>query len=149
MVTAKQINEIVQDLDCGFRCFIHKESGVIRVIPDERQISGFDGEGWEEDQQELTDNEEQYLEVEKMPSPEEFQVMEDFTRQVAHDTLRRRLTDILRGPKPFRKFKEQVQAAGDYREEWFAFRDARQVEWVTRQLRHLSDGPDQSDGTDQ
>ena len=143
MVTAKQINEIADDLDCGLRCFIHKESGAIRVIPDERQISGFDGEGWEEDQQELSDNAQQYLEVERMTSPEEFRMMEDFTRQVTHNDLRSRLTDMLSGPKPFRKFKEQLQAAGDYREEWFAFRRARQVEWVTRQLRHLSDGLDQ------
>ena len=36
-------------VDCGFRCYIHKENGTVISIPDELKHPGMDMEAWEED----------------------------------------------------------------------------------------------------
>ena len=33
-LSSKQINSIAQDLECGFICFVHKETNEVKSIPD-------------------------------------------------------------------------------------------------------------------
>jgi hypothetical protein len=38
-----------------------------------------------------------------------------------------------------------VDNAGDYREEWFAFRDARQQEYVLQRIEELNEGEEEGE----
>lgn len=65
-----------------------------------------------------------YINIEALPSYEEFGVMEEFldtlpTGRVADDLAR-----ALAGRKPFRHFKDVLFDYPDARQAWFAFRDA-------------------------
>ena len=134
-MTNEQLQEIADNLDLGLRCFIHKDNADIRCFPDEDQSYGFDEEPWEEDIKAVKKNKKKYLEIEKMPPQEEFEVMEAFARQVAEDLLRDKLLWLLSRPKPFRHFKAELDQAGPYREKWFAFKSARMLDWVKGQVQ--------------
>ena len=54
---------------------------------------------------------------------DEFAAMASFAESQPIASIRNRLLDALRGRKPFRRFKDAVDAAG-VREKWFAWRDA-------------------------
>jgi hypothetical protein len=49
IMTNEQLQEIVDNLESGFQCSVHKGNGDIRCIPDERQFGFGDLEAWEED----------------------------------------------------------------------------------------------------
>jgi hypothetical protein len=132
-MTKEQLNEIAENLDCGFRCFIHKDTAEIRCIPDERQFWDYDQEAWEEDIKAIRKEKKKYLEIEKMPSGEEFALMEEFVDLVDQQGLREKLRQILSRPKPFRNFKAELDQAGPYRDKWFEFRTNKMRAWVSHQ----------------
>lgn len=134
-MTNEQIKEIAEDLEMGFRCFVHKKKGDIRCYPDEDQFGLDNQEAWEEDRQAIKKARGQYLEIEKMTSQDQFKIMEEFIHQVDQKRLQEKLLQIISSPKPFRNFKAEIDAAGAYREKWFAFKSAKMQEWVARQLQ--------------
>jgi Uncharacterised protein family (UPF0158) len=133
-MTNEQLNEIAENLDCGLRCFVHKDTADIRCIPDERQFGDFDQQAWEEDIKAIRKERKKYLEIERMTSQEEFGLMEEFVDLVDQKRLREQLQQVLSRPKPFRNFKVELEQAGPYREKWFAFRRTKMLEWVKNQL---------------
>jgi hypothetical protein len=133
-LTREQIKEIAEELDCGLRCFLHKTTGAFKSIPKDEDMEYAELESWEEDIQELEENWTDYLEFERMPSREAFQVMEDFAESIDNGTLKERLFRSLNRPKPFRIFKDEIENSGLYREQWFVFRDERNRMWVEKQL---------------
>jgi hypothetical protein len=68
-----------------------------------------------------------------MSSRNAFQIMEDFA-ETTPITLKLRLLEALHQKKPFQNFKTIIDNAGNFRQEWFAFRDKRWEEWVREQL---------------
>ena len=48
-MTTEQLNQIADELDSGFKCYIHKENGNLIAIPDDLKHPGMDMEAWEED----------------------------------------------------------------------------------------------------
>ena len=89
------IKSIAQDLDCGLVCYIHKETKeVISVIaPDNYHYA--DMEYWEKEIEEVENNAEQYLKIEKMPSRDAFQVMADFVEEVRNPRIQNKLITAL------------------------------------------------------
>lgn len=62
--------------------------------------------------------------------------MESFaTDHVGDQNLRRKHLDALQNRKPFRNFKAIVDDAMDYREQWFAYRQQRYMEYVGETMR--------------
>jgi hypothetical protein len=133
-MTNEQINEIAGELDCGLRCFIHKEKGTVVSIPDELNNPGMDTDAWSEAMEEIDNEFDSYVEVEKMDSHESFRVMEDFVETITDVRLRDKLERALSRPKQFRNFKYEIDNSGPYREEWFAFKNQRLFEWVKDQI---------------
>ncbi|GAB4053830.1 UPF0158 family protein [Spirosoma litoris] len=131
----QQIEEIAEQLDCGLRAFCHKESGQLVFIIDSSKFPTAD---WEEEEQQAQDeietNREDYLEIEAMGSRESYQVMVDFANQLTNVRLQEKLFRALDRRGPFREFKYEIDNSGDYRAEWFAFKNQRYIDWVSRQL---------------
>lgn len=64
-----------------------------------------------------------WLEVEPVPSREQYRMMERFIETVTHGPLKERLQDSIVGKGAFRRFKDVVSRFPEERKRWFAFRD--------------------------
>jgi len=135
-LTKDQIKEIAEQLDCGNRCYINKETGDIKTTPD--FDNGYaDEELWADVLEELEENWDKYIQIEKMESYESFNLMADFAESVDSKELRESLINALNKKHPFRNFKWVVDNSGPYRQKWFDFKNQRLIEWVKDQLEVL------------
>ena len=135
-LTKDQIKEIAEQLDCGNRCYINKETGDIKTTPD--FDNGYaDEELWADVLEELEENWDKYIQIEKMESHESFDLMADFADSVDSRELRDSLINALNKKHPFRNFKWIVDNSGPYRQKWFDFKNQRLIEWVKDQLEVL------------
>jgi outer membrane cobalamin receptor len=135
-ITKDQIKEIAEQLDCGNRCFINKDTGDIKTTPD--FDNGYaDEELWADVLEELEENWDKYIQIEKMESHESFDLMTDFADSVDSRELRDSLINALNKKHPFRNFKWVVDNSGPYRQKWFDFKNQRLIEWVKDQIEVL------------
>lgn len=135
-LTKDQIKEIADQLDCGNRVYINKETGIIKFTPD--FDSGYaDEELWEDDINELEENWDKYIEIDRMESHESFEIMADFSENVDSVELRYSLINALNKKHPFKNFKWVIDNSGPYRQKWFDFKNQRLIEWVENQLELL------------
>jgi hypothetical protein len=135
-LTKDQIKELADQLDCGNKCYINKETGVAIFTPDFDR--GFaDEELWADDINELEENWDKYVEIDKMESHESFEIMADFAENVDSRELRDSLINALNKKHPFQNFKWVVDNSGPYRQKWFDFKNQRLIEWVNDQLEVL------------
>ncbi len=131
----QQIQEIAEQLDCGFRAFCHKATGKLIFIIDSSKFPVVDWEEEEEqDQAAIEANREDYIEIEAMGSSDSYRVMVDFAEQLPDARLREKLLGALHKRGPFREFKYVIDNSGDFREAWFAYKNQRYVDWVNQQL---------------
>ena len=135
-LTKDQIKEIADYLDSGMKCYINKETGIIKFTPD--FDSGYvDEELWEDDLKELDENWDKYVQIDKMESHESFEIMADFAEKVDSRELRDSLINALNRKHPFQNFKWVIDNSGPYRQKWFDFKNQRLIEWVKDQLEIL------------
>jgi Xaa-Pro aminopeptidase len=135
-LTKDQIKELADQLDCGNKCYINKETGIIIFTPD--FDSGYaDEELWEDDINELEENWDKYIEIDRMESHESFEIMADFAENVDSRELRDSLINALNKKHPFQNFKWVVDNSGPYRQKWFDFKNQRLIDWVNDQLEVL------------
>ena len=134
-LTKELIKEIAEQLDCGFRCFIHKETGELITLPDENHHSGMDMELWAEDMEKVDENFGDYLVVDPPESSDSFRIMEAFVDSLPEsESLRKRLIYALNQRKPFRQFKSILDDSGPFRQKWFDFKERKLQEWVQEHL---------------
>ena len=138
-VTAETIREIAEQLDCGFRAFIHKTSGRLLFMPEEDSFLDEGMDAWSEELEELESNDTDYYEVDKWTSREAFELMQSFAGQLTDHSLKSRLMGALERKKPFREFKYVIDSTDDARQQWFDFKGKWQEDFVARQLSRLED----------
>ena len=114
-LTSEEIKSIADDLECGMKVYVHKETKEIKSIIDLDENIYADKEVWEEDIKEVEENYDKYLEFENMDSRESFQVMEEFVVTVDDEELRKKLELGLSLSKPFRNFKDIIDDENEYR----------------------------------
>jgi len=132
-----KIKEIADQLDCGFRAFIHKTTEQTLFIPDDKSMPDIDFDYWSEELEELDNNFTDYHEIPKWSSSEAFEIMSEFTNQLTDKNLQSQLFDALRKNKPFRRFKFIIDNSYDFRQEWFDFKTKWQEDYVAKQLNRL------------
>jgi len=133
-LTKDQIKEIADQLDCGMRCYINKETGEIKTVLNFESWQTDDKKPWEDVLNELDENWDKYIEIERMESYESFELMADFAESVDSRELRDSLIHALNRKHPFQNFKWVVDNSGPYRQKWFDFKNKRLIEWVKDQL---------------
>lgn len=137
-ITPAMIEEVAGELDVGYRMFIHRSTGSIQSIIDLEKFMDVDEEIRESTQRFLDRESADYVEVERWSTREEFEMMAGFAEQVADaPAMQEQLITALNRSKPFRNFKFIIDNAGPYREQWFAFKNARQQDLVKKQLELL------------
>ena len=136
-LTNDEIKEIADQLDCGNRCYINKETGEIKTTPDFND--GFaDEELWADVLEELEENWDKYIEIEKMESHESFDLMAEFAENVDSRELRDSLINALNKKHPFQNFKWVIDNSGPYRQRWFDFKAQKLLNWVENKLDEIN-----------
>ncbi len=133
-LTQDQIKEIAEELDCGMRCYINKETGEIKSVLNFESWNTDDREPWNDVLNEIEENWDKYLEIDGMESHESFKVMADFAENVNSKELRNALIDALNRKHPFQNFNWVMDNSGTYRKEWFDFKNQKLIEWVRNQI---------------
>jgi hypothetical protein len=137
--TKELIKEIAEQLDCGFRCYIHKENGELITLPDENHHSGMDMELWADDMEKVDENFGDYFVINPPESSDSFRIMEDFVYTLPEsESLRKNLIYALNQRKPFRQFKSIIDNSGPFRQQWFDFKDRKLQEWVADHIEGYS-----------
>ena len=135
--TTDIVKENAEQLDCGFRAFIHKTTGQLLFIPDNYNYPDIDLSSWDKELEQLENNFTDYHEIEKWTSSEAFEIMSEFAVHLTDKDLQSRLFDTLRKNKPFKEFKFVIDNSGDFRQQWFDFKNKWQEDFVARQLNRL------------
>ena len=94
-MTKEQIKDIAENLDCGFKCFVHRETKGIKFIPDTDQHSDMETDAWEDEIETIDNNIDDYIEIEGMESEDSFKLMEDFVDTIEDTTLQNKLGQAL------------------------------------------------------
>ena len=134
-ISFEMIKEIAEQLAMGMICFYHKQTGELEYFPDElKGQAGFDKELWEETMNKVDENYADYIRFEAMDSHESFRSMEDFVDDIADGRIKQRFEDAISYKKPFQNFKQLLHDYPDLREQWFAFKNQRYIDYVKEQL---------------
>lgn len=129
---------IAGELETGVRIFVHKTTGEVRSYMDREYFMDLDDETEAIFQQFLKSESADYVEVERWSTRESFEIMADFAEQLEDEpALKKQLISALNRPKPSRHFKYLIDNSGQPREQWFAFKNARQQDHVKEQLELL------------
>ena len=133
------LKEISEQLDCGFRAFIHKTSMELIFIPDTNDLPDIDMDEWEEETELLDNNFTKYHEIDKWTTSDAFDMMMEFADKLDNnEKLQNRLLDALRMRKPFREFKFVIDNSGVYRQKWFDFKNQWQINYVDEYFKRLT-----------
>lgn len=84
---------------------------------------------------------ERYLEIPRLESQEEYDIMAAFAASDDDDEVCERLGDALQGRGAFSRFRRLVDSDGELRERWFAFRGDQLIEHARRWLASLDVEP--------
>ena len=141
-LTDQQIKEIAENLDAGMKCFLNKRTGEIKTILNFDSWIGADEESWAEEINEIEENWSDYFEFENMSSNDSFKLMADFAESIDNPKLQNSLVNALNRSKPFSNFKWQIDNSGEYRQQWFDYKNKRYTEWVKDQTELLNINPD-------
>jgi len=141
-LTKDQIKEIAEQLDCGMRCYINKETGEIKTVLNFESWQTDDREPWEDVLNELDENCDKYFEIERMESHKSFKIMADFTETVDSRELHDSLINALNRKHPFQNFNWVLDNSGPYRQKWFDFKDQKIIEWVENKLDEINSSED-------
>ena len=137
-LSKEKIKGIAEDLECGMNCYYHKKTKEITTILDFDSHLGADEELWEDVINKVEENWDDLVEFEMMDSRESFRVMADFAEEVDKSALREKLIDALNRSKPFGNFKWIIDNSGDYRQNWFDFKNQKYIEWVEARINDLN-----------
>lgn len=139
MPSQKQLDEIADNLECGFKCYWFPESKRVVSIIDEDpdEYYNITGEDLQAEIDAIENAQEHYIELERMSSNQAFRVMEEFMETVDDPSTKSKLWDALNRNKPCANFKHQIDNSGPYREAWFKFRRNAFQEWVKEQIEEF------------
>ncbi len=122
------VRDIAERISCGLVCYLNMDTLEMEDYPEHT-----DPDEWEdmtgekfEPQYEKWEN---VLTFEPLPSSAGFRIMENFAEQLDNVKVSNQLVDILSRKKPFAHFNHYIHNS-DYREDWFAFKNAAYEEHV-------------------
>ena len=137
-LSKQQIELLTEDLEMGMICFVHKQTGqIVSLIPEQELdvVGQEERKAWEK----MKGKEEDYYQVEKMPSRDAFKIMMDFTAEVTDEGIKSKLLGALERRKPFRHFRNTLEYYGDVLEQWYVYKTQRDKNWYANRLKFLGD----------
>ncbi|MGM1057535.1 MAG: UPF0158 family protein [Bacteroidota bacterium] len=132
-VKEANIREMAELILSGQLCFLNTLKGDFEYHPAEMDFFPDEENPWQEVIDKIENNWDDYIRIEPMNSNQSYAVMESFADQLESDGFRKKLLTVLNRPKPFGNFNYLIHES-DFRQEWFDFRQERNVEWVREQI---------------
>ena len=132
--TEAQIKEIAENFDIGMLTYLNIRTGEIEAIPDFDELDEIDSV-WQESMDKVEENPDDWVAFEKFESWESYKMMERFIATVDDEKLSNQLNTALQKRKPFSSFKWVIDDAGEYRQQWFDFKENFQINHVRRQIK--------------
>jgi len=133
------LNYIADSMEAHEKCYINKQTLEVVTIPDDFMFDGdLDPSLWKEEQAKIKADKRNFIEIDKMNSRRAFEIIEEFVNSLPNSFTKRKLLESIDGPKPFARFKHQIENSGTERELWFAFRRKKNIDWVQEQLDLIS-----------
>ncbi|MGI0108180.1 UPF0158 family protein [Salinimicrobium sp. WS361] len=132
-VKEASIQEMAEHLLCGNLCFLNTITSNFEYHPAEMDFFPDEENPWQEVIDKLEKNWDDYIRIEPMNSNQSYGVMQSFADRLEADDFREKLLAALSRPKPFRNFNYLIHQS-DFRQEWFDFRQERNVDWVREQI---------------
>src|SRR4030043_2042914 len=105
MLNKEIIEEIAEQLDTGFNCYVHRGTFNIITVPNLDNYPDIQIEAWSKEKKEVTKNIGNYLLIESPNSFESFKIMQDFIESIDNIDLKNKLSGAIRKHKPFSNFK--------------------------------------------
>lgn len=137
-VSKEILSELAENIEMGYKCFIHKETLEIVIYIDPEEYLEIDADDWKEEINKVKKDKKKFIEIDKMSSSESYIVMEEFIHSLDNNSTKIRLLQAIEGRKPFANFKHQIENTDTERQLWFAFRKEKNMEWIQDQLNHIS-----------
>jgi hypothetical protein len=139
VINPQQIKKIASEIDCGFTCYIHKQNGEMIFLPDPMRYLDMDTEAWSEDMDKVDDHLSDYLQIDPLESSESFKIMEHFAESLDEtNPLKDRLYYALNKRKPFSEFKFVIDNSGEFRQQWFDFKNQQLIDWVQDSIERFN-----------
>ena len=129
-----QIRQIVDQLDAGFRCYVHKLTLEIITIPNDSNYPDMDFSFWKNDIKKIESKRDQYTVIDPLETKDSFKMMAEFSSQLEDGNLKSKLISALTHSKPFKHFKFVIDNSGGFRQQWFDFKNVWLQEWVREQI---------------
>lgn len=132
-IKPETLKMIAEYLDSGVLCFYHKTTGELETYPKDLEFSGLEDE-WADVTDKIEANRMDYLELEPMSSFEAFKIMEGFIDNIDHVPTHNKFIDAISRKKPFQHFNDLLHYYPDLRQQWFAYKLERYIEFVKDQF---------------
>lgn len=137
VLSDQQLRDILENLDSGLRCHLHRQTGKIVCFPNDTFM--MDDDIWEDNVKEVDNHPADYITILPMPSSKEFSFLEEFIREVDDLGFQKKLRNAINQRRPFRNFKYEIDHDGRYRKAWFDFREKGMTAWIYEQLNQQTD----------
>ena len=82
----------------------------------------------------VSENRDDYIEIEPMHSHESFGVMENFVGKIDHVPTRNKFIDAISRKRPFAHFKNTLDYYPELLEKWYVFKSEAYIQYVKDQL---------------
>jgi len=133
-IAKETIKEIAEQLECGMKCYLKKETGKIIVIISDEELNDSIKVHSHDEIKEINENPGDYIEFEKISSRESFEFMMDFAEEICEEPFKTALITALNSKNPFRNFKSKIDNSGSCRQKWFAYSQNKYFEYVKMQI---------------
>lgn len=134
--TEEQIKEITEKFDTGLLPYFNIRTGEIEATPDFEELLGDEIDpNWQKIVAQAEENPHDWVTFEKFESWESYKMMESFIASVDDEKLRQELYTAIQKRKPLSSFKYVIDGAGEYRQQWFNFKETYLMNHVRRQIK--------------
>ncbi|NJC24752.1 UPF0158 family protein [Neolewinella antarctica] len=128
------LNEAATAIRRGMEVYVHREHGRMLIADDPERNVRADPEVFEALMQDVSQDPDAYVHIERMEAAAAIDIMRRFTDRVRSQELWQALTYALKRPRPFTTFKAELTKFPKNYDKWRAFRQVEYSKYVNAAL---------------
>ena len=129
------LNEAATAIRRGMEVYVHREHGRMMVADDPERNVRADPEVFEAIMQDIGQDPDAYIHIERMEAAAALAIMAKFTDRVRSQELWQALTYALKRPRPFQTFKAELSKFPKNYDKWRAYRQEEYRKYVVAKLQ--------------
>ncbi|MFT7121643.1 MAG: hypothetical protein ACJAZ9_001825 [Neolewinella sp.] len=127
-----ELNEAATAIRRGMEVYVHREHGRMMIADDPERNVRADPEVFEAIMQDVSNDPDAYIHIERMPTADALSLMKAFTDRVRNQELWQALSYALKRPRPFQTFKGELNKFPKNYDKWREFRQVKYREYVAK-----------------